>query len=63
MPSLAALWGPVVGGGVLVLAVVAYLRYRGALLSTWTLIWTFWTRTRRPRIDKCPVDGLSAICR
>jgi len=52
MPSLAAHWGPVVGGGVLVLAVMASLRYRDALLSAWTLIWTFRARTRRPRIDQ-----------
>jgi hypothetical protein len=52
MPSLAALWGPVVGGGVLVIAVLASLRYRDALLSAWALIWTFRARTRRPRIDQ-----------
>lgn len=52
MTPLGALWGPVVGVLVLVLAVMAYLRYRDTLLSAWTLIWTFRARTRRPLIDQ-----------
>lgn len=52
MTSLATLWGPVVAGGVLVLAAMAYLRYRDAFLSAWTLIWIFRARTRRPQIDR-----------